>query len=238
MKISKKFFTAFIPDALKKKVYPFLLKDKIRSSWINRRVDENIDHLSLYWNDDEAPNRLLLVSLIKSLTKRLNKNTLHILEYGSHCGINIKLLRKEINSVNCIFYAIEPNVEACNFLNKNLPEVVVLNGDDRRFIETEFPKRKVDISFVNSVFFSMEPSRAKPVFMRLLEISDILCIGDGLDNLHGKNSEFYLKANCYHHPYGSWLKNTGFKYDLKAITHHASPQLNGFLLLTKLDNIL
>jgi len=238
LKILKNIFKALIPDPLKRKIYPLLLKEKIRRSWINRKVDQNLDHLSLYWNDDEAPNRLQLIDLLKLLKLKIDSKTLHILEYGSHCGVNIKLLRKEMTGKNYNFYAVEPNVEAYDFLIKNLPEVVALNGDDQQFIQSEFPKRNVDISFVNSVFFSMEPSRAKSVFMRLLEISDILVVGDGLDNCYGNNSQFILKFNCYHHPFGSWLKGTGFKYSNIVIAHKAVPQLNGFLIATKLGNIL
>ncbi len=252
-------YRKFIPEntfinKIEKVIKKFLLKLPLinskskavdnRKFWMQRIVSENDNHLQLYWDDEKSPNRKKLVELIVEAVKQLDPNQqISILEYGSHVGLNIRLIKEQIpTGLNVKFFAVEPNKEAFNFMQKHLPFVKGLNGEDEVFNRAkDFPGQKIQISIVMVVFYSMEGKRVVKVLKKLAEISQYIIICDCLAYFNKKKARFieiFDKANnkqgLFAHPFNKILGNLGFneiKIYKVPILHPAS---TGFLVAKKL----
>lgn len=220
-----------IKKAIKKipYVYNKYLQYKIRKNWFSRANNESDKHLELYWND-HGKVRKKLVDILDTLFIENKTNDSSILEFGSHVGTNLKLL-SEKHDVE--MYAIEPNVEAYEFLSKKLPFVHSYNFDDDKFIKANIPSGKVYISLINSVFYCMTPSRVKSVLNKLSKISTIIVIGDSMKCIDASVSNFNQNPICYSHPYKKWLEEFGFtKFENIELTE-GQMQLDGYLIAKK-----
>lgn len=193
------------------RVRAYLQSDQLsRSAWIGRTTTESDQHLTLYWNSDRKPNRLQLIDI---LSRHVDGS---VLEYGSHVGVNFKVLRDRFPDAT--FYAVEPNKEAFGFMREKLPFVQGLNAEDEGFIATtSFPPHPVSVSFTSGVFNCMAPSRAKSVLEKLSRISNTIVLGEGIDHADGWRSRWIKGTNCYHHPYSRWLRARGFS-NIEAIS--------------------
>jgi hypothetical protein len=75
---------------LPKSVARWLLTRRIRRSWIQRRSSSVDNHLELYWLSGDSASRTLLIDLVlEEVGGCLN---LAFLDYGSHVGINLRLI--------------------------------------------------------------------------------------------------------------------------------------------------
>src|SRR6202000_118722 len=63
-------------------------QNALRKSWLSRPSTAIDDHVAVYWNSGEQPNRQQLTDI---LCREL-QNGGDVLEYGRHVGLNIKLL--------------------------------------------------------------------------------------------------------------------------------------------------
>ena len=149
-----------------------------------------------------------------------------MLEYGSHVGVNLKLLRERLPL--CRLYAVEPNREAFEFTQEKLPFVLALNAEDEGFLRSEFPAEHLTVSFTCSVFFSMEPRRVRRVLKKMCQISTTVILAGGMANINGYRSRF--PRICYLHPYSRWLRQCGFTIDRIFDAPDAVPQLDGILV--------
>lgn len=206
-----------------------------RKSWYGRKNSSSDDHVDMYWKTINHPNRQFLIKLIlEALSGK--KSDLCVLEYGSHVGANIKLLNDTgIISDRVGFYCVEPNVDAVNSLKENLPFVKVLLGGDEEFLSSNFPDKKMDLSFVNAVFYCVDEKRSKRILQKLASISDVIIIGDELENLEGERTvQQFEEPFSLRHPYKTWLKEYGFQN----FAYYESPvpkvALNGFLVASKI----
>jgi hypothetical protein len=204
----------------------------LRRSWLTRQTSATDDHLDIYWNSGDQVNRKLLIGILVDLLKtELEQTPTGVLEYGSHVGINLKLLHDALGDQAIKYYAVEPNREAFTFMRSKLNFVDALNGEDEGFLDAKgFPSEPVGVSFVNSVFYCVAPRRAKAVLSKLCARSNTIVIGDGMDNVEGKQSEFAAEPPCYQHPYKKWLRQFGFNYHRLIDAPDPRPQLNGFLI--------
>lgn len=205
-----------------------------RKSWYERKNSSNDDHVDMYWKTINHPNRHFLIKLILESTNA-KRDDLHILEYGSHVGANIKLLNDTGDLNNRVtYYCIEPNVDAVNSLKENLPFVKVLLGGDEEFLNSSYPDKILDLSFVNAVFYCVDEKRSKRILQKLSLISNVIIIGDEMENLDGeKTVQQFESPFSLRHPYKTWLKEFGFN----KFSFFESPvpkvALNGFLVASK-----
>ncbi len=215
-----------------------------RRFWMQRIVSEKDNHLQLYWDDEKNLNRKKLVELVVDAVKHLDPvQQISIFEYGSHVGINIRLIKAQIpTGLNVKFFAVEPNKEAFNFMQEHLPFVKSLNGEDEVFSKAkDFPGQKIQISIVMVVFYSMEGKRVVKVLKKLAEISQYIIICDCLAYFNKKKAKFIeifdkenTKQGLFAHPFKKILGNLGFneiKIYKVPILHPAS---TGFLVAKKL----
>ena len=221
----KKLLKKYIPNFAKK----VILERQIRYNWLNRKKSLNDDHLSLYWNSGDSPYRKTLLDLIEKSVGDIESNS--ILEFGSHVGINLKLAQERFANRTIKYFAVEPNIEAFNFMKSKLDFIVGLNVEDQAFLKaSDFPPTKITVSFVNSVFYSMTPERAKAVIQKLASISQVIIIGDAMENADGVDSKFNMNPVCFMHPYTLWLSTLGFSNIEIISAPNPQPQLNGFLV--------
>jgi hypothetical protein len=154
-----------------------------------------------------------------------------VLEFGSHVGINLRMLSDALDVRNLRMYAVEPNAEAFRFMQEKLPNLGGLLGDDAAYVNTVgFPGGQVDVSFANSVFYCIEAERAKPVIEKMCATSEVVVIGDSMDNLGGERSQVNLEPFYFKHPYELWLRDFGFVVSRVELLANAQPQLNGYVV--------
>jgi len=111
----------FFPEAIKRPVRRFLAPYRLRRSWLTRTVNADDNHLELYWNAASQLNRQLLIKILyEQLQVRSDKHSkIGVLEYGSHCGLNLKLLKEAVDGkIQIDLFAVEPNAEAVEFLKR------------------------------------------------------------------------------------------------------------------------
>lgn len=207
---------------------------KIRKGWMSRKVTKTDDHLALYWNAESQENRKFLVRLIieELLSDAKVHDTWSVLEYGSHVGLNLRLIHESFSSEKSFdFYAVEPNKEAVFFLKQKMKYVNTLLAEDEVFCkDNSFPPKRIRLSFVNSVFYCMEGHRAKSVLQKLTSISDAIIIGDAMDALEYQDSKLQINPVRFEHPYKKWLLEMGFVLKLVVEAPEPVPQLNGYLI--------
>jgi hypothetical protein len=197
---------------------------------MKRTSTENDNQLDIYWNDISDTRKTLIDLLYNLLNNNSNKHK-SILEFGSHVGINLKLLSERLPGVK--MFAVEPNVEAYEFLASNLPFIEVRNFDDVKFIHSDFPNQKINISFVNSVFYCMKPKKVLNVLEKLSSISETIVIGDSMSNIEKTKSKFNQEPIFYSHPYKMWLKELGYtKFKLIPLKN-GQLQLDAYLIAQK-----
>ena len=89
-----------------------------------RKSQEDDDQISIYWNADKQPNRLKLIDILIQEFKYLGevaKAVPNILEYGSHVGLNLRMLNEVLLPYSKeSYFAVEPNAEAVNFLRQKI----------------------------------------------------------------------------------------------------------------------
>jgi hypothetical protein len=205
--VLEKFITLLCPEKMRQ--WHESLDFKIRLNVFSPRPES---HLQKYWNDTVNPNRLFLTLLLhkeKALFSSSLQHPVKIFEYGSYCGINLKMLDERLDRSSVQLYALEPNPQAAQFLKRNMPFVNMSNSDDEGFIESSFPG-PVDISFTHMVFFQINERRSYSIFKKLSEISRTIIIGENMSNQAGKSSIWDRKQDLYLHPYFTWLKQLGF----------------------------
>ena len=192
----------------------------------------------MYWNTRNSANRNRLIELIRrEISDISHPDQLNILEYGSHVGINLDIIDRLLPDNSITFYAVEPNLEAINFMREKLPYVKLLHADDVNFVKNDlFPPTKVQISFVNSVFYCMNPKRVQSVLLKLSKISDVIILGEGMVNLNGNLSEFMIDPPCFSHPYRKWLGKLNFVECWLEDVPDPRPQLNKFIAFRKKSN--
>ena len=227
-----------------KKVIKFLLPLKIlniwwdhkfRKSWANRKSNDSDKHLELYWNSRNTPNREKLIQILIDQVNSLDRmNVISILEYGSHVGINLDILNGLIKYEKR-FFAVELNYEAIEFMRARLPFIECLHSDNVGFVNNHtFPGNIIDISFVNSVFYCMPAKSVFSVLSKLAMISNIIVLGEGMENADGdKGSYFLLDPPCYQHPYNKWLSQLGFTMILSVNAPDPRQELNQFRVYIK-----
>jgi hypothetical protein len=147
-------------------------------------------------------------------------------------GLNLRILKESLPSdLKNSYFAVEPNAEAVDFLRKKLPYVQVLQAEDSIFCrQHSFPPPGRYLTFINSVFYSMEQRRVKTVLARLCSISESVVLGESIVNIDGRAS--YLRDNpeCFEHPYRHWLDEFGFEIVTVEAAPDPRPQLNGFIV--------
>lgn len=231
----KQLFKRILPGWAKDIMRPVLKRywhrHKMRNSWISRKDTLEDNHLATYWNASGQPNRILLIEILSDcLHSDPSSISKGVLEYGSHVGLNLKLLNEKLQNPKIHYYAVEPNLDAFQFLKSKLTFVNALNAEDEGFCRSDFPMSNVRLSFVNSVFFCMSSSRAKAVLTKLSKISEIIVIGDAMENLDGSKSKFRSDPACHQHPYKNWLFELGFKNITHVPVPDPRPQLNGYII--------
>jgi len=76
----------------------------------------------------------------------------------------------------------------------------------------------------------MKPKRVKSVLNKLTKISDIIVIGESLENLDGIESRLINNPECYEHPYRTWLTEMAFEITAIIKAPDPKPQLNGYII--------
>jgi hypothetical protein len=204
-----------------------------RRTWTNRVATTGDDHLSVYWNSTEIPRRQELIGLIKEQVNG-RPAPLRILEFGSHVGVNLKLLAESPGLGSAEYFALEPNFEAVDYLRSKLPSVRVVRGDHRTFLRTrDFPGSPLTLSFANAVLYALSPRAAHRVVRKMLATSEIVVIGDNLDNALGSQSQFRKDHKSFVHPFETWIKAAGVSDIRRVDASTADYALSGFLIATK-----
>ena len=207
----------------------------VRSAWLARADSTADNHVQVYWESKDQPNRKALIDITKKVLEGVGNNSLSILEFGSHVGVNIYLLNEVLKDKEVIFFAVEPNKDATEFLKEKMPFVNVLQSEDEGFIKSEFPFQKVDVCLINAVFYCVSQKRTYKILKKLSSICNCIIIGDELDNLDGEKT-IQLNAEPYSllHPYRKWLREMGFeKFELVNAPVAKTAQ-NAFLIARKL----
>lgn len=209
---------------------------RLRQSWLHRKTSATDDHLATYWNAEHQSNRQQLIAILSGAIRGLQKQNptaaISVLEYGSHVGLNIRMVKENQDDFSTVkFYAVEPNAEAVAFLKEKMPDVGVLQGEDSEFLSREsFPHAGMYVCFVNSVFYCMAPRRVEQVLKKLCDISAVLVIGESLENIDGDKSRLRNDPECFEHPYRQLLLKFGFEIQKKAAAIDPRPQLNEYIV--------
>ncbi len=142
-----------VPEAIKKPLRRLFAPYLLRRSWMVRKSQEGDNQISIYWNADKQPNRLKLIDILIQEFEYLSeaaKVSPNILEYGSHVGLNLKMLNEALPpDSKKSYFAVEPNAEAVNFLRQKLPYVQVLLAEDSIFCgQHGFPPQGRYLTFI------------------------------------------------------------------------------------------
>ncbi|RZJ76999.1 MAG: hypothetical protein EOO45_00080 [Flavobacterium sp.] len=225
--IKGKLYKAFIPAK------SFARRE--RSFWQNRNPENEDMHLQEYWDQRfDSPNRKILVNIISERLKKATQRQVSILEFGSYCGPNIDLIIRANPDLDLKIFAVEPNKFACKFLQKELPAIQIFNINDVEFVNGELITQQIDITFVNAVFYVVDQEHTKATITKMAKFSRTIVIGDELDNVDGKESQFSRKTLVFHHPYRTWLRELGYtKFELFKAPNPARA-INGILVATKI----
>jgi hypothetical protein len=201
---------------------------RIRRSWLTR--DDRVDgHVAGYWNTSHQPNRATLVDAIAVCATRVTERPLRVLEFGCHAGMNLRLVRDRLGADAVELYGVEPNHDAAAFVRRELPYVQLLEGDDDAFVRAAFPARPVHVAIVNSVFYCVEAARVRRVLAKLCATTDVVILGEQLDN-RGTTTRFDEAPARFAHPYAAWLRALGFVAHEIVAAPEPRPQLDGFLV--------
>ncbi len=193
-----------------------------RTFWTERRTSATDKHLSIYWDSETNLNRL---ELIKSTCDLLQEGRADegysILEFGSHVGINLKMISEAMlkKNIQVDLYAVEPNEEAFRFMTSKLRLAKGLNGDDLDFVkDASFPGKRISVGLVNAVLYSLSYSSACRVLEKMSKVCDALVIGDEMVNFDGTGPVFFCaqdyeskEYSSLAHPFRKMLLKLGFK---------------------------
>lgn len=234
MQTPKVRLTSLIPEFVKRPVRRLLAPYRLRRSWMVRSSMKGDDHLAIYWNAEAQPNRQRLIQILLEEYALLHAagGLSGVLEYGSHVGLNLRMLHDMLPPETLTsFCAVEPNAEAVAFLQEKLPFVKVLQGEDEVFCrQPDFPPAGAYLTFVNSVFYAMEPRRVRATLARISAFSDSVVLGESISNLEGVASKMRNQPECFEHPYRHWFDELGFEIVQHEAAPDPRPQLNGFVV--------
>jgi L-alanine-DL-glutamate epimerase-like enolase superfamily enzyme len=62
------------------------------SDWYNQQT-LGLTNSTVYWNSGKSNNRRKFINILTNLIRQKTKQSISLLEYGSHVGINIKLMK-------------------------------------------------------------------------------------------------------------------------------------------------
>lgn len=232
IEIARKLFYKIVPQQI--------FTNRQRRFWSARNSETGDNHILTYWdNRHEVPNRIKLVDILRneileiaSAKQFVGSSPISILEFGSHCGPNLDLI-KAGSDVALQLHAVEPNPEAISFINQMLPEVFTYKLNDLEFCSSKDLPRKVDICFSNSVFYILASKAAKDVLSKLCSISDTVIIGCELSNIDGDATSFSRTTRSLRHPYKKWFSESGFTIVKKLNAPQPQLSCDGFLVARK-----
>ena len=98
-----------IPKPILNRLNRIFLPILIRRAWFKRRVNDSDDHLNMYWDSGNSATRLQLVRIIEELVRSFNEEKISVFEYGSHVGVNLKLIQQACPATAFSMTALEPN---------------------------------------------------------------------------------------------------------------------------------
>ena len=154
-----------------------------------------------------------------------------VLEYGSHVGVNFRVLRDLYPDKMMRCFAVEPNDKAYTFMMDKLPFIEGLKGEDTTFIAApDYPPCPVTVSFTSGVLVVMEATPAHVVLAKLAAISTVVILGEQLDNLESRKSDYNLAPAYHKHPYRMWLRDLGFEITQVVPAPNPQPQFTGFVV--------
>jgi hypothetical protein len=220
-----------IPKPILNRLNRIFLPVLIRRAWFKRRATDSDDHLNMYWDSGNSATRQQLVLLIQDIVASFDEEAIRMFEYGSHVGVNLKLIKEACPTTAFIMTALEPNLEACIFLKTKLPDVEVIQGGESVFLRKSDDVRfKFHLSLVNSVFYSMSGSKTRRVIRRLCENSDYIVVGDSMINSNGNKLKFNSEPVFFSHPYRKLFNDFGFEITETISAVDPQPQLDGFIV--------
>lgn len=174
-----------------------------------------------YWNAPNGYSRKMILEEVWNVAKTFDAPQ-RILEYGAYSGINLKLIKDKMPSAE--LYAVEPNRAAYNFMVQSVPLTDSLWGGHKEFIRSH-KFNDIDVSFVNSVFYSMSPKNVSDVLSKIYEMSEFLIVCDDTRNMDDRGSRV-----CYA------LNEISGKYVLTAQHNYIElAKWHGWKLMEKID---
>lgn len=178
-------------------------------AWRNRRSSPTDDHLNQYWDSDTPSRRAMLALVVPALQNEPRPHSM--LDFGSHVGVNFRMLDLLLPDDPIHYYAVEPNAEAIEFLNQKMPEVESLVASHGGFLAAKnFPPGPVTLSIASGVLSLLRPQMARRVVEKMMATSSVVVLGDNIDNPHGPKSEFLKASSTFVHPFELWLRKGGF----------------------------
>lgn len=202
---------------------------RMRRYWISRNGKQGREYLDMYWNGTDNKNRQALIELVVDHVPTDGS----VLEFGSHVGVNLRMIKERRAADNIQLIAVEPSPEIFSYLVKKMPYALAMQADDEAFIASNFPNHPTDVSLVNGVFCVMSGKRVQSVIQKLARISDVMIIGDNIDNLDGASSILHSSPACFSHPLRTMLMQAGMeKIELRSVPF-PDQHINGYIIATK-----
>lgn len=223
-KILKKILTVKMFNTFKSFYWKFIYNFYQRLKWFYRKEKDQSACL-VYWNDMQNPHRIELIERIAAEANLFVNKTLKpmkIFEYGSYCGINLRMLQDKCKSSNIQILALEPNKEAYHFMVSRLNLLFSINGAEKELLKN-LPVLKsygIELTFVNAVFYSMSYNQVCNVINTISNFSNKIIISEIIENIDGEKTivEPYKTRDgdmvyTAMHPYRLILKKAGFSIE-------------------------
>lgn len=177
-----------------------------RKYWETRRKEtEHENHLDIYWNSTSSPNRIWIINEIEEILKR-NDKKVSFFEFGSHCGVNLRMLSEKLSHRPIEYFAFDVNEEALEFLKTKLPFVNVIKETTEKYF-TQLSD-KFDFTLSCGVFYLLPEQKAKLIFKQLARRSRVLIMAESKASTKSV-STFNRTTMEFNHPFDAWAKEFG-----------------------------
>ena len=157
-------------------------ENRMRKVWATRD-DESFE--KYYVTENE--NRKIIKKSIEKLKARC------VYEYGCYSGPNLK-------NLSCDIYGSDINEKAIEYARQSIPAGKFICTSEITKLNEWLPK-KINVSIVNAVFYTMSEYKVKKILEFLFIKSEYLIIGDNLKNYDGEKIEI-IDGNNLH----TWKK--------------------------------
>ncbi|MGE0484829.1 MAG: class I SAM-dependent methyltransferase [Gammaproteobacteria bacterium] len=176
-------------------------------------------YINMYWDAYTRQSFSDVVALIYALTHARNIEHPRILDFGCGAGPLYRALKRHL-PVHFGYVGVDADARAVEFLREQAKDRLILEGDQYLLSEyLEIAPLQVDCAVTTSCIYALSPEAAAHLVRTFSRMSDLVVIGDQIENFDGESAETMSLIDADGRPYEAQCMPFGRIFAANGLRH-------------------